>query len=82
MNAGLARRILIQFSYAIGVAEPVSIYVDTYGTGTKSNKEILAIIKANFDLRPGFIVKELDLWKPIYQETSAYGHFGRLEVWF
>ncbi|KAL3895700.1 MAG: hypothetical protein SGCHY_004542 [Lobulomycetales sp.] len=77
VNAKLARRCLIQFSYAIGVAEPVSIHVDTYGTGTKTNAEILAVIKKNFDLRPGYIVKELDLWKPIYQETSAYGHFGR-----
>lgn len=70
---------MIQFSYAIGVAEPVSIYIDTYGTGVKTNAELLAIIKKNFDLRPGFIVKELDLWKPIYRETAAYGHFGRTQ---
>ena len=77
--AGLARRVLVQFSYAIGVAEPTSIYVDTYGTGKKTNAELLEIIKKNFDLRPGAIVKELDLWKPIYRSTAAYGHFGRPE---
>ena len=64
-------------SYAIGVAEPVSVYVDTYGTGTKSNAQLLDIVKRNFDLRPGVIVQELELWKPIYVETAAYGHFGR-----
>ncbi|KAJ1560072.1 methionine adenosyltransferase sam2 [Cladochytrium tenue] len=77
--AGLARRCLVQLSYAIGVAEPTSVYVDTYGTGTKSNAEILEIIKNNFDLRPGVIVKELDLFKPIYRQTAKYGHFGRAE---
>ncbi|KAJ3286769.1 methionine adenosyltransferase sam2 [Borealophlyctis nickersoniae] len=75
--AGLARRALVQLSYAIGVAEPTSIYIDTYGTGKKTNSELLEIIKNNFDLRPGVIVKELDLWKPIYRQTAAYGHFGR-----
>jgi S-adenosylmethionine synthetase len=77
--AGLARRTLVQLSYAIGVAEPTSIYVDTYGTGKKSNAELLAIIKKNFDLRPGKIVQELDLFKPQYLKTAAYGHFGRSE---
>jgi S-adenosylmethionine synthetase len=84
--AGLCRRCLVQFSYAIGVAEPLSICVDTYGTGKKSNKELLEIIKKNFDLRPGKIVQvelvdrqELDLWKPIYKKTASYGHFGRSE---
>ncbi|KAK3835393.1 MAG: S-adenosylmethionine synthase [Linnemannia elongata] len=77
--AGLARRALVQLSYAIGVAEPTSIFVDTYGTGTKSDAEILAIVKKNFDLRPGVIVKELDLFKPIYTKTACYGHFGRDE---
>jgi len=77
--AGLARRCLVQFSYAIGVAEPTSVYVDTYGTGKKSNAELLEIIKNNFDLRPGMIVQELDLFKPIYAETAKYGHFGRSE---
>ncbi|KAI8831634.1 methionine adenosyltransferase sam2 [Chytriomyces hyalinus] len=77
--AGLAKRALVQLSYAIGVAEPTSIFVDTYGTSTKSNADILEIIKNNFDLRPGVIVKELDLFKPIYTKTAAYGHFGRSE---
>ncbi|EGF83248.1 hypothetical protein BATDEDRAFT_18403 [Batrachochytrium dendrobatidis JAM81] len=77
--AGLARRCLVQFSYAIGVAEPTSVYIDTYGTGKKTNEELLHIIKQNFDLRPGAIVKELDLFKPIYRETAKYGHFGRSE---
>lgn len=75
--AKLARRCLIQVSYAIGVAEPLSVFIDTYGTGAKSNAELLDIVNRNFDLRPGVIVKELDLWKPIYSETAAYGHFGR-----
>eukprot|EP00158_Paraphelidium_tribonemae_P002307 Partr_v1_DN25271_c0_g1_i1_m16842 putative Catalyzes the formation of S-adenosylmethionine from methionine and ATP (By similarity) len=77
--AGLAKRVLVQLSYAIGIAEPTSVYVDTYGTGKKSNAELLAIIKNNFDLRPGVIVKELDLFKPIYHKTASYGHFGRSE---
>lgn len=81
--AGLARRALVQLSYAIGVAEPTSVFVDTYGTGTKSDAEILAIVKKNFDLRPGVIVKELDLFKPIYTKTACYGHFGRDEfTWY
>ncbi|KAI8866719.1 methionine adenosyltransferase [Ramicandelaber brevisporus] len=79
ISAGLARRCLVQLSYAIGVAEPLSIFVDTYGTGTRPNSEILAIIKRNFDLRPGIIVKELNLTQPIYRRTACYGHFGRDE---
>ena len=79
VHAKLARRCLVQFSYAIGVAEPTSVYIDTYGTGKKSNSELLAIVKKNFDLRPGVIVKELDLQKPIYRQTAKYGHFGRNE---
>ncbi|RKP18324.1 methionine adenosyltransferase [Rozella allomycis CSF55] len=77
--AGLCRRCLVQVSYAIGVAKPVSIYVDTYGTGVKSNLELLRIVEENFDLRPGIIVRELDLFKPIYSKTAVYGHFGRNE---
>ena len=77
--AGLCRRALVQFSYVIGVAQPLSIYVDSYGTSSKSNSELIEIIKKNFDLRPGMIVQELDLWKPIYNKTAAYGHFGRSE---
>eukprot|EP01135_Chromosphaera_perkinsii_P003174 Nk52_evm63s236 gene=Nk52_evmTU63s236 len=75
--AGLAKRACVQLSYAIGVAEPLSIHVDTYGTGRKSNAELLKIIKKNFDLRPGVIVRELDLKRPIYSDTACYGHFGR-----
>lgn len=74
--AGLARRVLVQLSYAIGVAEPLSIFVDTYGTGKKSDLELVEIIRKNWDLRPGVIVKQLDLQKPIYRKTAAYGHFG------
>merc|ERR1712168_447245 len=77
--AGLCRRVLVQLSYAIGVAEPLSVYVDTYGTGTKPEAEILDIIKKNFDLRPGVIVGDLDLRTPNYRRTAAYGHFGRPE---
>ncbi|XP_003386150.1 PREDICTED: S-adenosylmethionine synthase-like [Amphimedon queenslandica] len=75
----LAKRVIVQVSYAIGVSKPLSIFVDTYGTGVKSNQEILEIINKNFDLRPGAIIKELDLLSPIYQQTAAYGHFGREE---
>jgi S-adenosylmethionine synthetase len=75
--AGLCRRCLVQIGYAIGVAEPVSIFIDTYGTGTKTNEELLDIVKRNFDLRPGVIVQELDLFRPIYELTACYGHFGR-----
>ncbi|KAI0291198.1 methionine adenosyltransferase [Multifurca ochricompacta] len=74
--AGLARRALVQLSYAIGVAEPLSIFVDTYGTGKKTDPELVQIIRKNWDLRPGVIVKQLDLQKPIYRKTAAYGHFG------
>jgi S-adenosylmethionine synthetase len=75
--AGLASRALVQVSYAIGVPEPLSIYVDSYGTGTKSDAEILAIIKKHFDLRPGCLARDLKLKRPIYQKTAAFGHFGR-----
>ncbi|KAJ9124016.1 S-adenosylmethionine synthase [Naganishia vaughanmartiniae] len=74
--AGLARRCLVQLSYAIGVAEPLSIFVDTYGTGKKSDAELVEVIRNNWDLRPGVIVKELDLQKPQYLKTASYGHFG------
>ncbi|KAH9163726.1 methionine adenosyltransferase [Lactarius sanguifluus] len=76
---GLARRALVQLSYAIDVAEPLSIFVDTYGTGKKSDLELVEIIRKNWDLRPGVIVKQLDLQKPIYHKTAAYGHFGNLD---
>ena len=75
--AGLADRCLVQVSYGIGIAEPLSIFVDTFGTGTKSDSEITDIVKKNFDLRPGRIIRELNLLRPIYSKTAAYGHFGR-----
>ncbi|CAL3970910.1 hypothetical protein PZA11_007312 [Diplocarpon coronariae] len=75
VNAKLARRALVQLSYAIGVAEPLSIYVDSYGTSDKSSAELVEIINKNFDLRPGVIVKELDLARPIYFQTAKNGHF-------
>lgn len=74
--AGLARRALVQLSYAIGVAEPLSIFVDTYGTGKKPDAELVAIIRQNFDLRPGLIVQQLNLQQPQYLKTASYGHFG------
>ncbi|KAG5886340.1 hypothetical protein JTB14_000444 [Gonioctena quinquepunctata] len=77
VKAGLCRRCLVQVAYAIGLAEPLSITVFDYGTSKLSQKELLDIIKKNFDLRPGKIVKELNLRQPIYQKTSTYGHFGR-----
>jgi S-adenosylmethionine synthetase len=77
VKAGLCRRCLVQVSYAIGIAEPMSLFVDTYGTGIKSDYEILEIIKNNFDLRPGVIIRELGLKRPIYQKTARFGHFGR-----
>jgi S-adenosylmethionine synthetase len=79
VKAGLCKRCLVQVSYAIGIAEPISLYVDDYGTGTKTKPELLEIIKNNFDLRPGVIVRELDLKKPIFYKTAKYGHFGREE---
>jgi len=75
--AGLSRRCLIQISYAIGVAEPLSIHVETYGTGKKTDTEILEIVKNNFDLRPGIIIRDLKLKRPIYEKTAYHGHFGR-----
>jgi S-adenosylmethionine synthetase len=75
--AKLARRVLVQVSYAIGIAAPMSLYVNTYGTGIKSDAEILEIVKSNFDLRPGIIMRDLNLRRPIYQKTAYFGHFGR-----
>ena len=77
VSAGLAKRVLVQVSYAIGLSEPLSVFVDSFGTGTVSDFELLDVIKNNFDLRPGVILKELDLRRPIYYKTAAYGHFGR-----
>jgi S-adenosylmethionine synthetase len=75
--AGLAHRAIVQISYAIGVAKPLSVFVDTYGTGKKTDREILDIILANFDLRPGIIIRDLNLKRPIYEKTASNGHFGR-----
>lgn len=77
VKAGLCRRILVQVSYAIGVAKPLAVFLTTYGTGVRSDEQLLQVVDENFDLRPGCIVKELDLRRPIYQKTAAYGHFGR-----
>jgi S-adenosylmethionine synthetase len=80
--AGLASKCLVQISYAIGVAHPTSIMVDTFGTGKVSNETLTALITKHFDLRPKGIVNMLDLLRPIYQKTAAYGHFGRDEPEF
>jgi len=77
VKAGLCKRCLVQVSYAIGVAEPLSVTVFDYGTGTKSQEELMKIVRENFDLRPGRIVKDLKLKNPIFQQTASYGHFGR-----
>ena len=78
--AGIADRCEIQLSYAIGVAQPTSIMVDTFGTGKISDEKIIEIIRENFDLRPAGIIKMLDLRRPIYKQTAAYGHFGRNDL--
>ena len=78
--AGIADRCEIQLSYAIGVAHPTSICVDTFGTGKLSDEKIVEIIRENFDLRPAGIIKMLDLRRPIYKQTAAYGHFGRHDL--
>ena len=78
--AGLADKCEIQLSYAIGVAHPTSIMVDTFGTGKLSNERLVEIIRENFDLRPAGIIKMLDLRRPIYKQTAAYGHFGRHDL--
>ena len=78
--AGYADRLEIQLSYAIGVAEPTSILVDTFGTGHVSDRKIEEVVRAHFDLRPAGIIKMLDLRRPIYKQTASYGHFGRLDL--
>ena len=78
--AGLADKCEIQLSYAIGVAQPTSIMVDTFGTGKISNEKLVNIVRENFDLRPAGIIKMLDLRRPIYKQTAAYGHFGRNDL--
>ena len=78
--AGLADKCEIQLSYAIGVAQPTSINVDTFGTGKLSSEKLVEIVRENFDLRPAGIIKMLDLRRPIYKQTAAYGHFGRNDL--
>jgi S-adenosylmethionine synthetase len=75
--AGLCKRVLVQVAYAIGVAEPLSVNVNSYGTSDKSNADLLKIVNDNFDLRPGAIMRDLDLLRPRYNKTATYGHFGR-----
>ena len=78
--AGLAEKCEIQLSYAIGVAHPTSVMVDTFGTGKLSDQKLVELIRENFDLRPAGIIKMLDLRRPIYKQTAAYGHFGRTDL--
>ncbi len=78
--SGIAKKCEVQIAYAIGVAKPVSILVDTFGTGKVSDEKIMEAVKANFDLRPAAIIKNLDLRRPIYKQIAAYGHFGRHDV--
>ena len=78
--AGLADKCEIQLSYAIGVAHPTSIMVDTFGTGKLSEEKLVEIVRENFDLRPAGIIRMLDLRRPIYRQTAAYGHFGRNDL--
>jgi S-adenosylmethionine synthetase len=77
--AGLAERAQVQVAYAIGVAEPVSIMVETFGTGKVSNQQLEGLVRRHFDFTPAGIIKYLDLRRPIYQKTATYGHFGRSE---
>ncbi|QXE91359.1 methionine adenosyltransferase [Geomonas subterranea] len=78
--AGLAKKVEVQIAYAIGVARPVSIFVDSFGTGALANEELAGLIARHFDLRPAAIIEQLDLRRPIYRDTAAYGHFGRLDL--
>ncbi|ARU60462.1 methionine adenosyltransferase [Tumebacillus avium] len=78
--AGLADKAEVQLAYAIGVARPVSVMVDTFGTGKVADEKIVELVEANFDLRPAGIIRELDLRRPIYRQTAAYGHFGRTDI--
>ncbi|WP_261130679.1 methionine adenosyltransferase [Bacillus sp. Marseille-Q3570] len=78
--AGLAEKCEVQLAYAIGVAQPVSISIDTFGTGLVSEEKLVELVRANFDLRPAGIIKMLDLRRPIYKQTAAYGHFGRTDI--
>ena len=77
--AGIADRFEVEVAYAIGVAEPVSLSVESFGTGRISDERIVELIRSHFDLRPAGIIKDLDLIRPIYRQTAAYGHFGRTD---
>jgi S-adenosylmethionine synthetase len=78
--AGIASRCEVQVAYAIGVARPLSINVETFGTGHIADEKIARLIDEHFDLRPGAIIRDLDLRRPIYRQTAAYGHFGRDDI--
>ena len=78
--AGLADKVEIQLAYAIGVARPVSIMVDSFGTGKFDDEKLADIVQKHFDLRPAAIIEQLDLRRPIYRQTAAYGHFGRTDI--
>ena len=78
--AGLARKCQIELAYAIGVAHPVSVLVDTFGTGRLEDEVLAQIVDKHFDLRPAAIIRDLDLRRPIYEQTAAYGHFGRTDI--
>ena len=78
--AGLADKCQLELAYAIGVAQPVSVLVETYGTGRLSDEKLAALVERCFDLRPAAIISALDLRRPIYQQTAAYGHFGRPDL--
>jgi len=78
--AGLAEKVEVQLAYAIGVAHPVSISIETFGTGKVSEEKLIKAIRENFDLRPAGIIEMLDLRRPIYKQTAAYGHFGRTDI--
>jgi S-adenosylmethionine synthetase len=80
--AGLAERCEIQVAYAIGVAHPLSVNIETFGTGKIADEKIVQLILEYFDLRPGAIIRDLDLRRPIYRKTATYGHFGRDDVQF
>jgi S-adenosylmethionine synthetase len=80
--AKLAQKAQVQIAYAIGVAEPVSVLVQTFGTGKADDEKITQYVTENFDMRPSAIIEQLDLLRPIYQTTAAYGHFGRTEDTF
>ena len=78
--AGLASKCEIQLAYAIGIAKPLSVLIDTYGTGVLSDEEITQLVGKHFDLRPAAIIKKFGLRRPIYKQTAAYGHFGRADL--